>query len=326
MNLLRSSGMLVFLAGLAFAQLPDFYKKVSRVTWLVKDLDRAVQGWSKLGLSDVQEYGDIDFNEVEYRGKPASVRVRVATGFLGEVAVDMLQPVEGDNAFTAFLSKHGDGIFAIVHEAPDLEALDRETGRLRSLGAGLLQRMSIDAGNGPIVFHYFDTEPQGKYVLGLMHWPGGAPSGLAPGKLSQIAFVVRDPAAASAYWQKLGFPAMTKSHADPRPDQRYRGKPASFGFDMYWQRHTQLAYEWIVPPAEPNFYSEFLKAHGEGIQHLGVPVEDMDKAIAEYEKLGYKVAQSGAWGEAGKKGSGRYAYMDTDSIGGVSAELLWSLK
>ena len=95
---------------------------------------------------------------------------------------------------------------------------------------------------------------------------------------------------------------------------------------MYWQRHTQLAYEWIVPPAEPSFYGEFLKAHGEGIQHFGVPTGDMDKSIAEYEKLGHKVAQSGAWGEAGKKGSGRYAYMDTDVIGGVSAELLWSMK
>jgi len=32
--------------------------------------------------------------------------------------------------------------------------------------------------------------------------------------------------------------------------------------------------------------------------------------------------QSGAWGENGKKGSGHYSYMDTDSIGGVIAEVI----
>jgi hypothetical protein len=48
----------------------------------------------------------------------------------------------------------------------------------------------------------------------------------------------------------------------------------------------------------------------------------LEKSIADYQKLGYAVGQSGAWGETGKKGSGRYAYMDTDSIGGVVAEVI----
>ena len=62
----------------------------------------------------------------------------------------------------------------------------------------------------------------------------------------------------------------------------------------------------------------FLKKHTEGIQHLGMPVDDLNKAVADYEKLGYHVWQSGAWGDVGKKDSGQYDYMDTDSIGGVS--------
>jgi len=40
-------------------------------------------------------------------------------------------------------------------------------------------------------------------------------------------------------------------------------------------------------------YADFLnKKHREGIQHIGVLVEDLDKAIAAYEKLGYHVHQS----------------------------------
>ena len=57
-----------------------------------------------------------------------------------------------------------------------------------------------------------------------------------------------------------------------------------------------------------------------------MPVDDLNKAVAEYEKLGYHVWQSGAWGDVGKKDSGQYDYMDTDSIGGVSVELIHAYK
>jgi hypothetical protein len=35
---------------------------------------------------------------------------------------------------------------------------------------------------------------------------------------------------------------------------------------------------------------------------------------------------SGAWGERGKKGYGRFAYMDTQAAGGIDIELLWNYK
>jgi hypothetical protein len=50
----------------------------------------------------------------------------------------------------------------------------------------------------------------------------------------------------------------------------------------------------------------------------------MDKAISAMRAQGFLVAQSGGWGEAGKPGSGRFAYMDTDALGGLTVELLWS--
>jgi len=310
------------MTGACLGQLPDFYKKVNRVTWLVKNLDQTLDGWAKLGLSDIQRHGDL-IVDGQYRGKPVTIKARFATGSLGNLTVDMLQPAEGDNAFTEFLARHGDGIFSIVHEVVSMEEMTKEVERMRGLGVGVLQQMTIESDNGPITVTFFDTEGQGKYVLGLIYWPGGAPPAGPPGKISHIAIVARESETPSAYWQKLGFPAMPKSHASPREDSRYHGKPLWLDFDVCWQRHTQFTYEWIIPPVDPpNLYADFLKVHGEGIQHLGVPVDDMERSIAEYQKLGYSVAQSGAWGETGKKGSGRYAYMDTDSIGGVIAEVI----
>ena len=312
---------LLLLTTAAHAQLPDFYKRVNRVTWLVKSLDPPAKGWSQFGLTNIQEHNLTYAGE--YRGKPVSIHARAITGSIGNFTIDFLQPTGAGNAFSDFLAHHGDGIFSIVHEVSSMEEMTKEIDRMRALGVPVLQQLTIKADPGPLTLTYFDTEPQGKYVLGLIYQPKAAPSTGPPSKISHIGFVARDAEGPSAYWQKLGFPAMPKSHASPREDSRYHAKPLWLDFDVCWQRHTQFTYEWIIPPATPpNLYVDYLNAHGEGIQHLGVPVDDLDKSIADYQKLGYSVAQSGAWGETGKKGSGRYAYLDTDSIGGITAEII----
>jgi catechol 2,3-dioxygenase-like lactoylglutathione lyase family enzyme len=310
---------LLLLTTAAHAQLPDFYKRVNRVTWLVKSLDPPAKGWSQFGLSNIHEH-NLTFVG-EYRGKAITIQARSITGSIGNFTIDMLQPAAGENAFSDFLAHHGDGIFSIVHEVSSMEEMTKEIDRMRTLGVHVLQQLTV---KDQFTITYFDTEPQGKYVLGLIYWPNGSPpnNGL-PGKISHIGFVARDAEGPSAFWQKLGFPAMPKSHASPREDSRYHSKPLWLDFDVCWQRHTQFTYEWIIPPATPpNLYVDYLNTHGEGIQHLGVPVDDLDKSIADYQKLGYSVAQSGAWGDLPKKGSGRYAYLDTDSIGGVIAEII----
>ena len=170
---------------------------------------------------------------------------------------------------------------------------------------------------------FFDTEPQGKYVLGLVHWPGGAAPASAAATVSHVAFAIREAKPVSEYWQKAGFPEMPVAHASPREDSRYHGAPLWLSFDVGWHRYSKPTFEWIIPPqTPPNCYADFLKAHGEGVHHLGLPVADLEASVAKYKELGYDVVQAGAWGDVGKKGSGRYCYMETDAIGGVTAELI----
>ncbi len=327
MKLLRYFVLCCALAGTAQAQMPNCYKSVNRVVWLVQNIDLAKQGWIPLGLSDIHEYPNITLTG-QYHGKGVKLWAWEITGHLGSLTVEMIQPAEGQlNAWNDFLGKHGDGIFSIVHEVASQKEMTREISRMRALGVGVLQQLSLEREGKRVTYTYFDTEPRGKFVLGLVYWPGGAPAAGPPGKVSHLAPVIRESGSVSAYWQKLGFPAFRMEHATPRQDSAYRGKPLWFAFDVGYQNYDQFSYEWIVAPATPpNIYADFLKAHKEGIQHLGMPVEDLSKAVADYEKLGYHVWQSGAWGDVGKKDSGQYDYMDTDSIGGMSVELIHAYK
>jgi catechol 2,3-dioxygenase-like lactoylglutathione lyase family enzyme len=318
----RLAALLISIAALAPGAPPDFYKRIGHVVWLVHTIDGPLRAWSSLGLSDVHDFGRIALKG-EYRGQPIKGHAHMAWGHLGSLAVEMLEPQGGDTALNAFLSMHGDGIFSIVYEVASQDEMAREVERMRGAGVQVLQRMQADTDRGPAVFTFFDTEPRGKCVLGLVRWPSGAAPAGAPDLVSHIAFVIREAKPVSDYWQQSGFPAMRVAHASPREDSSYHGIPLLLPFDVGWHKYTQPTFEWIIPPPEPaNCYADFLMAHGEGIHHLGLPVDDLNDAIAKYKGLGYGVVQSGAWGDVGKKGSGRYGYMATDSMGGVTVELI----
>jgi len=297
------------------------------VTWLVQDIDKVRPAWEALGLSGIQEYPNITLTG-QYHGKPATIYAWEITGHLGNLTVEMIQPAEGQlNAFNDFLMKHGDGIFSIVHEVSSKKEMEQEIQRMNGLGVGVLLQLTTKRQNAPITFTYFDTEPQGKFVLGLVYRPGGAsspaPASAGGETVTHLGTVIREPGPVSAFWQKLGFPAFTVQREPSRDDLRYRDQPLSLAFATGSQSFGQFSLEWIVSPAmPPNIYADFLKAHHnqEGIQHLGIAVDNLDQDVAHYEKLGYHVRQSGSWG-AGTS-SLRYAGMDTDSNGGINVELV----
>lgn len=315
--------VLCFLVGTCHAQLPECYRTVNRVTWLSQNIDAILPSWIALGMTDIRKYSNVRAVGTDH-GKPVNIYTRQVTGRLGNLTVNFLQPAGSQlNAYSVFLEKHKDGIFSVVHEVPTREAMDQEIQRMASLGVSVAQQVTFEIDGTPVTYTYFDTEPQGKYVLGLVYWPGGAPKPLQQKTVSHIAPVVRDAGAVAAFWQKLGFPGFELEHATPREDSRYRGQPLLLPFEVGFQRMGSISFEWIQPPSTPaNIYQDFLQRHGEGIQHIGMPVDDLSKATAAYEKIGFPVWQAGAWGDVGKPHSGQYDYMDTDRIGGVSVELI----
>jgi catechol 2,3-dioxygenase-like lactoylglutathione lyase family enzyme len=311
----------------AAADPPDLYRQVAGLTWVVKDLDAVEAAWARMGFP-AQRLGEMDISG-SYAGASGSARFRVSHARIAGLDVTWLQPLDDSSGLSAALAEHGEGVFSINFRAPSREALEAEVARLQALGVGVLQRAEVPAGAQTTTIVQMDTRREGKYVLGLVH--GGAPAAAPeaplpfPLKLSQYALVVKDLAAVSAYWEKLGFPKMDITHGT-LGDLVHRGKPGTFDQKLGWHRYGTVTWEWIESVRGPTVYDEFLAAHGEGFHHLAFDVPDMDAAIAECEKRGAPIVQSGAWGEKGKPNSGRFAYAATDTAGGVMVELLWNQR
>jgi catechol 2,3-dioxygenase-like lactoylglutathione lyase family enzyme len=318
----------LFLTGSGQAQTPDIYKTVNRVTWVVNNIDIVRPAWEKFGLKDIQEYPNTAL-EVTYKGKTSTVYVWQVTGHIGNLTVDMVQPAEGQqNAYNHFLSKHGDGIFSLVHEVTSEAALNAEIARMKSKGVDVLQQTKMSKQNATLT--YFDTEAEGKFSLGLVYRPGGmkaVDTGSAgrPAIVQHFGVVVRDLPPVSAYWEKLGFPALQINPIPAREDSLYKGKLLMLPHYESSQKYNQFGFLWAAAPAVPaNIYGDYLNGpprRREGIQHIALAVPNLKKATAQYEALGYHVVQFTTWGTLGKKGSGEHSYLDTDRVGGISAEL-----
>jgi methylmalonyl-CoA/ethylmalonyl-CoA epimerase len=272
------------------ATLPDMYKSVDAAIWVVRDLDRTVAGWRKAG-------------------------------------VQWVQPLQGTNAYSDFLARHGTGMFSLVHRASSPAALEAEVQRMNALGVGTLQSETVAATGGTASRTFRDTEPQGKYTLGLIYSPNVDPPVVAaPGrKVVQFAFTVRHITPVLDFWSRLGFTERSVTHP-PLWDLRYRDQPGHFDAELGWQRHGRVVYEWVGPLKGPTVYLDHMEQHGEGFHHIAFEVSDLDAEVARWTALGFPFIQGGAWGEKGKPGWGRFAYQDTDAIAGSEVELLWNYR
>jgi len=310
---------LLIAAATAAAQPLEAYKRVARLLWVVSDVERTAQAWSRLGVP-VEAAAEAEFRP----GGAAAHGGLVSTGRFANLRVDWVQPGGPAGPLARFLGQRGQGVFSLVYELPDADSLRREAARLQGLGVKVLEEGDLRLGNERTRYVFFDTAGEGKFVLGLMT---ASPNSRDGGglRVSQLAFVVRDPEPVSAFWAKLGFPPFTFTHPE-LGDKMYHRRPAQFDMRLGWQRHAQMPFEWIQPLRGPNVYEDHLARHGEGLHHLAFDVEDMDAAIRRWESLGYPLTMSGSWGEAGKAGSGRFAYVDAHAIGGTDIELLWNYR
>src|SRR5512139_3140131 len=167
MKTMAAGLVLVAVAAPGRAELPEFYRNVAGVHWVVSDLERVKAGWAKLGFP-AQDLGEVSATG-SYMGQYGSSRFRLAQARLAGADVLWIQPLESESAFSGHLARHGDGVFSVNYAVPTREALDAEVARLERLGVGVLQRGEVATPAGRITVVHMNTAAEGKYVLGLVH-------------------------------------------------------------------------------------------------------------------------------------------------------------
>jgi catechol 2,3-dioxygenase-like lactoylglutathione lyase family enzyme len=142
-------------------------------------------------------------------------------------------------------------------------------------------------------------------------------------QLNQVAFVVRDlDAAVHAYWERLrvGPWRIYTYGPDVLTESTYYGEPAAYRMRLAFTWCGPLQVEIIQPLDGPSVYHDFLEAHGEGMHHVGIFVEDFDAAVRAFEARGYRLLQTGRG--YGVRGDGAFAYFETEGLFATTLELI----
>ncbi len=134
-------------------------------------------------------------------------------------------------------------------------------------------------------------------------------------KPNHIGIIVRDLAEATTRYGKMfGIKNWYEINSTDL-DILYEGQHKKCDVRLYYGGKGSTKIELLESKGEANIYDEFLATNGEGIHHIMYNVKDLEKAMAEYENMGYKVLQIGTFNSAGAKI--KYAYVGknkTDTI------------
>jgi methylmalonyl-CoA/ethylmalonyl-CoA epimerase len=139
------------------------------------------------------------------------------------------------------------------------------------------------------------------------------------GSLRHIGFLVEDLDRAVEHFQSLGIgPFEPLKVTFTR--REVLGKPitgSSVKLRIRMAKLGPIEFELIEPGEGRSPWRDYLEKHGDGIEHIGFFVEDIDAAVAEMEKKGAQILRRG-WFEGG----GGNAFVDASKAGGINIELI----
>ncbi len=140
--------------------------------------------------------------------------------------------------------------------------------------------------------------------------------------IGQIGIVVRDiRSAVDHYSRVLGINGWTiKENSAPPLDCTYRGRPASYRVAVALGQMGSLVVELIQYLEGDTIHRDFAETRGEGVEHLGIYVSNLEETISELSRAGVEVLQRASG--LGYSRDGGYAYLDTEGTLGTILELI----
>ncbi len=136
---------------------------VTQIAIVVKDIDKTSEAWSKVfGLPKPEPIiaGGPEANAV-YRGQLTDAQAKLAFFDLGQVSLELIEPLGGDSVWQEVLDQKGEGVH---HIAFQIKGTDQVTSYLAEHDIPIIQQGEYTGG----MYTYVDSEPVLRVVLELL--------------------------------------------------------------------------------------------------------------------------------------------------------------
>jgi catechol 2,3-dioxygenase-like lactoylglutathione lyase family enzyme len=137
---------------------------VCQVGLIVRDIERSSEAYADLFGVEVPKWTLTDPHEsahTEYRGQPTAARAKLAFFDLGQVSLELIEPVGAPSTWREHLENHGEGVH---HIAFHIQGMEQQLTILADKGMPAVQRGDYTGGR----YAYVDAMPQLGVILELL--------------------------------------------------------------------------------------------------------------------------------------------------------------
>jgi catechol 2,3-dioxygenase-like lactoylglutathione lyase family enzyme len=137
---------------------------VTQIGIVVRDIGKTTRAFADvLGVPapKVNITAPLEKAHTEYRGQPSEAQAKLSFFNLGQVSLELIEPMGGSSTWQEFLDAHGEGVHHIAFE---IKGMDEKITYLTNKGVPLIQRGDYTGGR----YAYLDGEPRLAVLLELL--------------------------------------------------------------------------------------------------------------------------------------------------------------
>ncbi|HBU12696.1 MAG TPA: hypothetical protein DEB31_08225 [Clostridiales bacterium] len=147
-------------------------RKIWQICIVTDDLDKTVKEWVdiyQVGPWTISSFSDKTSEDFMVDGKPVTepFEFKVAISHIGDMELEIIQPVSGPNIYWDHLKRKGPGLHHIKEYFPT-DTIKAEVGRYEKLGIPVTQTGWYEKQD---VHYYVDTEEKTGMILELGNCP-----------------------------------------------------------------------------------------------------------------------------------------------------------
>lgn len=138
--------------------------KVMQVGIIVENIEETSQAWSRLlGVEPpaIQVTDSFDFSNAHYQGQPTTAQAKLAFFDLGQVTLELIEPIGEPSTWNDQLAAHGSSLHHIAFE---IKGMQEHLAELAKQGLPLIQRGEYHGGR----YAYVDGQKQFGAVIELL--------------------------------------------------------------------------------------------------------------------------------------------------------------
>jgi catechol 2,3-dioxygenase-like lactoylglutathione lyase family enzyme len=131
---------------------------------VVADVEATARAWSQLlglPMPEIRITDEFDVAQTEYEGAPTRARARMAFLNVGQLDIELLEPLGEPSTWNDQLRQHGPSMH---HIAFDIAGMGEKRAYLASDGLRLIQRGEFEGGR----YAYFDSQARLGAILELL--------------------------------------------------------------------------------------------------------------------------------------------------------------